>query len=81
MGSLPRLQHPRYSPPDALSRRWARSDGDVYAGVVSAPAGAHYILEEATRPNFSGAGRIYTGPQNHLMIYGRSQASTTTGYG
>ena len=35
--------------------------------------GAQYVLEESTRPNFSGAVSIYTGAQNRLMIYGRGQ--------
>jgi hypothetical protein len=34
-------------------------------------AGATYILEEATRPNFSDAQNISVGPQDSLTIYGR----------
>ncbi len=35
-------------------------------------AGAQYILEESTRPNFNGAVRIYTGTEGRFVIHGRS---------
>ena len=42
---------------------------------ASALAGARYILEEASQANFHGAVPLYTGPQNHLTLYGRSQGT------
>ena len=52
-------------------------DGPDQAGTFTlvwsaAPAGAMFILEESTRPDFGGAARLYVGTQNHLVIYGRS---------
>jgi hypothetical protein len=35
-------------------------------------AAARYILEEAHQPDFHNAVPLYTGPQHHLTLYGRS---------
>jgi hypothetical protein len=39
---------------------------------TSLGAGATYILEEATHPDFADAGTIYTGTEESITVYGRS---------
>jgi hypothetical protein len=58
--------------PTLYTREGPDQTGTFTLAWSSGAVGETFTLEESVRPNFGDAVRIYRGPQNHLVLYGRS---------